>query len=252
MCGKMIRELYQKGYRRVLSAELTKQEAEKLLQSGLTKREEGFAFFSLVNQGQTEDDFTSLLALAGRLQRAIDRPIMVHLRTGDLSPQMLPEFFEQIAEAELVNFLIIGGDKRVHSGGFSTTEDLLKALRKGTPDCLSLGATIDPSQPAAPLKAKVRQAAGADFLISQVLFDEQPLLALQDKLRKANPTFSIPLIPGLLLKPTLGQLRWVNHVLKVAIPDAFYAQPALAGQRLRAQLNQANFVGEHFFTVPEK
>lgn len=247
-----ITEIYQEHTEEKLSKELTLREVDYLLENGLLSELDDFAFFSLVNQGRNLADFYVLLQKATTVQKITKRPVLVHLRVGDVSRESLPKFIDTVDNMQLRNFLLVSGDKRVNPDGFSSVEELLIAIKKASDGRICLAATVDPGRADASIKAKKRLTAGADFLISQILFEIQPMVELRERLRQEGIDKENVLVPGVLEKPSLGQLAWLQEHLQMKIPRTFQQQPKKSLAGLKQSLVENGFLGQHLFSVPEK
>ena len=70
------------------------------------------------------------------------------------------------------------------------------------------------------LKQKVD--AGAEYIVTQMFFDNQKFFAFEEKIRAAGIT--VPLIPGIKPITSLTQLNLLPQVFKVDIPEALAAE----------------------------
>ncbi|SFC09676.1 5,10-methylenetetrahydrofolate reductase [Fructobacillus durionis] len=232
----------------VLSNELTKKGVGTILENGFSASQEKYDFFSLVNQGDSQAEFDELLILAKEFQERTKRPILVHLRLGDVTPYTLLDFIEKTRKLGLQNFLVLSGDKRVNEQGFYTVEDLLRALRKELGGRVTLAATVNPADPTAVEKVESRQSAGADFLISQISFDSQPLMDLKKELEQDG--LKVQLVAGMLNQPTIGQIQWVEKTFGLRVPLAYKENPKKVNRTVEKSLQIAGFSAFHFFTLP--
>ncbi|MBS9337020.1 methylenetetrahydrofolate reductase [Fructobacillus parabroussonetiae] len=237
----------------VRSKELTPSKLKKRLASGPIKAEEDFSFFSLVNQGRSKSDFLALLALVEKGQKILKRPILVHLRTGDLRPEDVGSFVQEMLAKDLVNFLVVRGDFRLHEDGYQQAEALLSALHRESKGAFFLAGTIDPT--AADLeeileRIKAKKVAGAALLISQIALDAEPLLVLQNAMALSSAA-RLPLSAGLIHQPTAKQLTFLREKFGLSIPANFLREPKKRAALVEKELFEGNFSVFHYFSLPD-
>lgn len=68
------------------------------------------------------------------------------------------------------------------------------------------------------LKAKVD--AGAEYIVTQMFYDNQKYFEFVDMCRKNN--INVPIIPGLKILTTKGQIKALPKIFKIDIPNDFY------------------------------
>ncbi|MCK8617367.1 methylenetetrahydrofolate reductase [Fructobacillus sp. M158] len=237
----------------VLSKELTPSKLKNRLASGLIKAEEDFSFFSLVNQGRSKSDFLALLALAEKGQAVLKRPILVHLRAGDLRPEDVGSFVQEMLAKGLVNFLVVRGDFRLQEDGYQQAEALLSALQRESKGAFFLAGTIDPT--AADLeeileRIKAKKAAGAALLISQIALDAEPLLALQNAMALSSAA-RLALSAGLIQQPTAKQLTFLKEKFGLKISADLLREPEKRAALVEKELFDGNFSAFHYFSLPD-
>jgi methylenetetrahydrofolate reductase (NADPH) len=68
------------------------------------------------------------------------------------------------------------------------------------------------------LKAKVD--AGAEYIVTQMFYDNQKYFEFVDLCRKNN--INVPIIPGLKILTSKGQIKALPKIFKIDIPNDFY------------------------------
>jgi methylenetetrahydrofolate reductase (NADPH) len=149
------------------------------------------------------------LDLTRRIREESGIEAMAHLTCSAHSRDDLVQILDQLAEAGADNVLALRGDPPQGGGGFVQAEDgfahgveLIQLIReRGYPFCVGAACYPEKHQEAPDaevdlrhLKAKVD--AGADFLISQLFFDNTAWFDFIARVRSAGMT--IPVIPGLM------------------------------------------------------
>ncbi|MBS9335306.1 methylenetetrahydrofolate reductase [Fructobacillus sp. M1-13] len=212
------------------------------------------SYYSLVNQGKEEKAFDQLLDLAEEVQKATLRPVLIHLRAGDLSPTTIKDFVDQVIARGLCNFLVLSGDYRMKADGYRNGQDLLLALRQAGGEKLALASALLVRQPvtkAAILRVKEKLAAGTDFFLTQICFDSKALIDLQKACFEAGLP-QVPVVVGILQKPTMKQLNFVSAVLGLNVPKAYRANPAKEAAAVEQTLLAAGFSAFHHFSLPNR
>ncbi|MCO0831987.1 methylenetetrahydrofolate reductase [Fructobacillus sp. W13] len=202
------------------SLELTLAKVQNVLENGLDHKQEKAAFLSLVNQGESRADFDELLEAASKLQLHYQKPVLVHLRAGDVARDALDSFVKRARQLGLVNFLVISGDKQRLANGFSTAVELMAALREEAGDDLVLASTIDVNPGASKTvltsieKLNEKAQAGADWFITQIFFDDELLMEIE---KESAGRFV--LVPGVVDSLSDKTMNWIEKRLAINVPE---------------------------------
>lgn len=185
--------------------------------------------------GSTRD---KTLAIVERIQREHALPAMAHLTCVGASVDQLREFIEEARRRGIVNILALRGDPPAGSGSFTAPSDgfrhawqLVRLLRQAGDFCIGVAGFPEGHPECAEgkhadwqhLKAKID--AGADFVITQLFFDNADFWEFRDYL--VDLGVQVPVIPGIL--PILGfhQVLRITQLCRARVPD-----------RLRQRLEQ--------------
>ncbi len=153
--------------------------------------------------------------------------VMMHL-TGVTSTRAEMEELVGVLKREgIENVLALRGDppKDLPSasipGDFPFALDLVEFLRRRDGFCVGVAGypethpqAASPEADLAALKAKVD--AGADFVTTQLFFDNRRFLAFRDRAVKAGIT--VPLIPGIMPIVNLGQIQRFTQMCGASVP----------------------------------
>lgn len=156
--------------------------------------------------------------------------VMPHLTCVGHTRDELLEILEDFAEAGFGNVMALRGDPpkgesefRTVPGGLSYGSDLVSLIRENFPD-FGIGVGGYPEKhPEAPnsqtdlinLKAKVD--AGADFITTQLFFDNQVYFDFVTQCEATGIT--VPILPGLLPVLSLGQVRRFCDMCESRLPS---------------------------------
>ncbi|MGA4642880.1 methylenetetrahydrofolate reductase [NAD(P)H] [Limisphaera sp. 4302-co] len=180
--------------------------------------------------GSTRD---KTLAIVEAIQSRHGLPSMAHLTCVGSSVAQLREIIELARRRGIRNILALRGDPPRGESGFSPPPDgfthawqLVRLLREmddfcvgvagfpeGHPECKA-GKHADWDH----LKAKIE--AGADFVITQLFFDNADFWEFRDYLVKAG--VRVPLIPGILPILGLQQVERLTRLCGARVPEALH------------------------------
>ena len=161
--------------------------------------------------------------------------VMPHLTCVGHTVIELLEILEDFAKAGFRNVMALRGDPpkgekffRAVKGGLSYGSDLVALIRENFPDFgIGVGGypekhpeATDASTDLANLKTKVD--AGADFITTQLFFDNQVYFDFVGTCRQVG--ISIPVLPGLLPVLSLGQVRRFCSMCEASLPSALETQ----------------------------
>jgi methylenetetrahydrofolate reductase (NADPH) len=168
--------------------------------------------------------------LVRRIQNEIGIDAMAHLTCVGATAEELGQVLSQLKSAGIHNVLPLRGDAPkgessfvATKGGFSYASELVAYCKQRFDFCLA-GACYPEKHPDAPdpatdldnLKRKVD--AGAEFLISQLFFDNADYLRFVERARAAG--VSVPIIAGIMPITNVAQIKRFTQVIGARIPQA--------------------------------
>ena len=159
---------------------------------------------------------------------------MAHLTCVSATQQQIHELLEQINALGVKNVLALrgdppgGGEFEPTPGGFQYSSELVKFIRERTDLCIGVagfpeghiacqaGKHTDWRN----LKAKIN--AGADFLITQLFFDNADFFEFRDHMVREHQV-SIPLVPGVIPIQRAAQIKRFTELSGARIPKGLAA-----------------------------
>jgi len=156
--------------------------------------------------------------------------VMPHLTCVGHTKDELLEILEDFANAGFCNIMALRGDPlkgesefRPDPDGFSYASDLVSLIRENFPHFgIGVGGYPEKHPEASDLKTdlknlKTKVDAGADFITTQLFFDNQVYL---DFVRNCKETgISVPILPGLLPVLSIGQVRRFCAMCEARLPN---------------------------------
>jgi len=172
---------------------------------------------------------TKTVDLVQRIQRDVGMEVMAHLTCVDADRAELAAVLDQLKMGGIENVLALRGDPQQKGGsfepdpeGFRYANELIEFIR-ARGDTFCIGAACYPEvHPEAlsestdldSLKRKVD--AGADFLITQLFFDNDDYLRFRDKAQAAGIT--VPIIAGIMPILSVKQVKRFTQMCGARIP----------------------------------
>jgi methylenetetrahydrofolate reductase (NADPH) len=174
--------------------------------------------------------------LVKRLKRESEVEAMAHVTCVGASRDDIAAVLDEVADAGVQNVLALRGDPprgqpgfTPHPEGFRYASELVAFIRsdpKRWRFCVGAAAypeghpeTRDLSQDLRNLKTKVD--AGADFLVTQLFFDNAHYFRFVDRARAAG--ISVPILPGIMPFTNVEQVERFTAMCGAAIPPALRA-----------------------------
>jgi methylenetetrahydrofolate reductase (NADPH) len=177
--------------------------------------------------GSTRD---KTLMIVDRIQREHGLTALAHLTCVNHTREQVGELLQKIKNVGCRNILALrgdppgGGEFQATPGGFEYSSHLVKFIREqndfsigcaGFPEghvACKAGKEVDWQH----LKAKID--AGADFVITQLFFDNDDYFRFRDHLTKIGVT--VPLVPGMISIVSAPGIRKFTQVCGAKIPSA--------------------------------
>ncbi|MDE0896894.1 MAG: methylenetetrahydrofolate reductase [NAD(P)H] [Planctomycetota bacterium] len=275
-----IADLYGQG-RPVFSFEFfppkTDQAAEDLYEAVAELKERYHPDFISVTYGAGGSTRERGISVSERIQRELGLNVLAHLTCTDHSASDLDRVIDELVGNGVNNILALRGDAPAgsakfvpHPKGFSHATELMAHLRgrKDIGSTIGIGGACYPENHPESKNAAddmkwtlAKQEAGAEYLISQLFFDNDDYFASIERGRAAGLT--IPIIPGIMPITSVGQVERFTKMCGAKIPDELMSRlDKRRGQRGRVMaigiewaidqcvdLLERGVPGIHFYTL---
>jgi methylenetetrahydrofolate reductase (NADPH) len=167
-----------------------------------------------------------------RIQRDIGVNAMAHLSCIGSTPDQLRETMGRLHEAGIENLLALGGDRpegyEPPPGAFTYANELIRFI-KSTEFGFCLGGACYPEthslapSPEVDLQNLVRKVeAGAEFLITQLFFDNRDFFDFCERARDAG--IGVPIVAGIMPILSAASIRRMTSLSGAKIPAELEAQ----------------------------
>jgi methylenetetrahydrofolate reductase (NADPH) len=153
---------------------------------------------------------------------------MAHLSCVGEPREGLVEILEEIQAAGIENVLALRGDPprgesrwQPHPGGLRYSVELIRLIKERFDFCVGAACFpeihLDAPDRASDLQyAREKVEAGADFLITQLFFDNELCFAYVEEARSAG--IDVPIIPGIMPITNLAQIKRMAELSGAALP----------------------------------
>ncbi|HEY9084335.1 MAG TPA: methylenetetrahydrofolate reductase [NAD(P)H] [Candidatus Tyrphobacter sp.] len=172
--------------------------------------------------------------LAKRVQREIGLTVLAHVTCVGATRAELRALFDDLARAGIENVLALRGDpprgEAVFTpppGGFAHASELIAMLRRNYDFCVGAACYPEvhpeaesPESDLAYLREKIE--AGAEFLISQLFFDNDVYAAFADRARAAG--IGVPMLPGLMPITNYEQITRFVAMCGAKVPPKLHVE----------------------------
>lgn len=196
--------------------------------------------FVTVTYGAGGSSRVRTLEICEFLRGAGFNPVMPHLTCVGHSRDALAEIADDIHDRGFRNVMALRGDPpkgetvfRPAPDGLRYASEVVALLKQRHPDfCCGVGGYPETHPEAASPEAdiahlKEKMDAGADFVVSQLFFDNRHFRDFVDRCRGAN--IQQPIIPGLLPATSLKQAERMAVRCNASIPKALVQRMTRAG-----------------------
>ncbi|MGC4063717.1 MAG: methylenetetrahydrofolate reductase [NAD(P)H] [Polyangiaceae bacterium] len=173
--------------------------------------------------------------LVRRIKAETGIEAMAHLTCVGMTKDELAQVLEQLAEAKIDNILALRGDPPKGSsefvapkGGFVHAEELVAYIRERFPEICIGVAGYPERHPEAKdfasdlLALKGKCDAGADFVVTQLFFDDRDFLAYVERARALG--IEAPIVPGIMPITNVSQIKRFTAMCGAHVPARLLAQ----------------------------
>jgi methylenetetrahydrofolate reductase (NADPH) len=182
--------------------------------------------------GSTRD---KTLLIVDRIQKQHQLPAVAHLTCVNSTREQIGDLLEQIRALGVKNVLALrgdppdGGEFQPTLGGFEYSSELVRFIRERGDFCIGVagfpeghiackeGKHADWNH----LKEKLR--AGADFVITQLFFENSDFLEFRDHMTR-HLGVSVPIVPGIVSILSATQIKRFTALCGARIPAALQAR----------------------------
>lgn len=181
------------------------------------------AFISVTCSAGGTGNSRNTARLAGIIQREFNVPSLAHITCINSSKEDLKEYIGEIKSEGIESVLALRGDKTADSkaGDFCFASELISYLKQNTDFCIGAGCYPEGHIACESLNKdidhlKEKQDAGADFLISQLFFENAYFYDFVDKVRARGIT--IPIDAGIMPFMSKSQITRMIFMCGASLP----------------------------------
>lgn len=193
--------------------------------------------FSAGGSGST----ANTAAIAGRIQQTTGTNALAHLTCLGSTRADVDAFVGQLRQSGVQNVLALRGDRAPgrEAVDFEHASDLIRYLKSTAPDlcvgaaCYPEGHVEAPSFAADIRALKAKQDAGADFLVTQLFFDNELFYRFREACVRAR--VKLPITVGIMPFTSTKQIQRMAFTCGATIPAAVIRRLVSAGDDAAAQ-----------------
>lgn len=169
------------------------------------------------------------IEIVKRAKREIGLESMAHLTCVGHSKQEIESILDELEDAEIENVIALRGDPpkgetsfTPHSEGFRYASELTAFIRASYSFCIAVagypeGHIESPDKETDWNYLRQKVMAGADFIITQLFFDNRDFFAFETRMREKGVT--VPIIPGIMPITNYSQIVRFTQTCGAKIPE---------------------------------
>jgi methylenetetrahydrofolate reductase (NADPH) len=185
--------------------------------------------FVSVTYGAGGTTRNSTVEITKTIKRDFGIEAMAHLSCVGEPRARLVEILDEVQASGIQNVLALRGDPprgettwRPHPGGLSYSVELIRLIKESFDFCVGAAGFpevhLDAPDRASDLSyAKAKIDAGADFLITQLFFDNEAYFEYVEDARGVG--IEVPIVPGIMPITNYGQIHRFTEMCGATIPD---------------------------------
>jgi methylenetetrahydrofolate reductase (NADPH) len=173
------------------------------------------------------------VALAKAIQQETGLTVVAHVTCIGADRAQLRALFDDLARAGIENVLALRGDPPAGApfetppGGFTHANELIAMLRRNYGFCIGAACYPEKHPAAATIEEDLlhltsKVDAGADFLVSQLFFDNAHFFEFERRARAAG--IGLPMLPGLMPITNFAQIERFVAMCGASIPPKLRAE----------------------------
>lgn len=185
------------------------------------------AFYS-ITYGAAGGASTNTVQVAHEVQNGLGIPTLAHLTGATLTKERALELLSTLRSHGIENILALRGDRMDNTGvsDFEHASDLISFIHEQGDWCVGAACYPEGHVESADKKEdlhylKLKQDLGADFLTTQMFFDNNIFYNFMYRLRDTGVT--IPVVAGIMPIVTYDQIKKVAHLSGSNLPATFIA-----------------------------
>jgi len=204
--------------------------AENLMRTVSELREAMDPHFVSVTYGAGGSTRDRTLELVTRIQNDLGITSMAHMTCVGATKEEIHEVVQRLVSSGIENILALRGDApegmsefEATAGGFAHATELIQFLNEDFD--VDIGAACYPEKhlesptPDEDLAwTRAKQECGADFLVTQLFFDNEDYFQFIDRARDAG--IRVPIVPGIMPITNVGQVERFTKMCGARIPQA--------------------------------
>ena len=168
--------------------------------------------------------------MAVRARRETGLNVMAHITCSSQTKEAIHTVLTQLEDAGIENLIALRGDPPADQssyvpvqGGFAHATDLILHVKKNfrfgiAAACYPESHPESPDAQADMKYTELKVEAGAEFLISQLFYNNDDFYAFMD--RASGMGIDVPIIPGLMPIMSSSQIRRITKLCGASIPPA--------------------------------
>jgi methylenetetrahydrofolate reductase (NADPH) len=212
------------------------------------------------------------VTLAKEIQQQIGLTVVAHVTCIGADRAQLRDLFDDLARAGIENVLALRGDPprgmpfEPTPGGYAHASELVAMLRRNYRFCIGAACYPEKHPEASTFdedlrNLKLKAEAGADFLVSQLFFDNEHFFEFGRRARAAG--IELPILPGLMPITNFAQIQRFVALCGATIPPKLQVEMEARKDDVKAvedlgvayasvqalELLQGGAPGIHFYTL---
>ena len=165
----------------------------------------------------------SPVAVCATIMSSFHVEVVPHIICGGFTAEQIDSQLKDFHFMGIENVMSLLGEKRFtpEVGGYSHADELVRDIRRSYNYCIGVGAYPEKHFEAPNMETDIanlrrKVAAGADYVITQMFFDNGAFYDFRDRCREAGIT--VPIIPGLKPLTNMRQIEVLPKTFSIDIP----------------------------------